>query len=93
MERNITEDEYDEYKETEYYEKFHAYFGKELLAYKFIDAEMLEGTGEIKLDVTKFNKFLHTKFGEYEDERGLSTSQLVIREYGQAVYNWVKSVT
>ena len=44
------------------------------------------------LDMTKFDDYLHEKFGEYEDERGLSMKELIAVEYSTAAANFVESM-
>ena len=60
-------------------------------AHKFIGHLMfLTGKG-FKLDIIKFDNFLHEKFGEYEEERDMSMKDLIETEYGEAAVHFVES--
>jgi len=43
------------------------------------------------LNITKFDDYLHEKFGEYEEERGMSMKELIAVEYSAAAVNFVES--
>lgn len=45
--------------------------------------------GKIKLDIVKFDDWLHRKHGDYEDE-GMSMSDLILSEYGKSAHSFIK---
>ena len=46
---------------------------------------------KIKLDVSEFDNLMHERHGEFEEERGMSTLDLIEAEYGENAKDWVES--
>ena len=65
------------------------YFGIKA-ANKFIDPSLTLISGKIVLDIFAFDDFLHEKHGEYEEEQGISMSELITKEYGERAKNFIK---
>ena len=64
------------------------YFGIKA-ANKFIDTTMTQIFDRIVLDIIAFDDFLHEKHGEYEEEQGISMSELITKEYGAAANSFI----
>ena len=60
-------------------------------AHKFIDHLMFLADKGFKLDLMKFDNFLHKKFGEYEEEKNFSMKDLIEAKYGEAAVHFVES--
>lgn len=58
---------------------------------RFIDGMMSAMWGYIIIDITKFDDFLHNKFGEYDD-KGLSMRELVIQEYDKNAADFINTL-
>lgn len=68
---------------------FQAYFGVSFG--QFYDGFMSVATKSIKIDVFKFDDFLHRKYGEYENS-GLSMKTVIIKHYGEDASNFINSL-
>jgi len=47
--------------------------------------------GVAVLDVIGLDDLLHERFGNYEEERGMSMKELIEAEYGQIAVDWVET--
>ena len=58
-------------------------------ANRFIDPTMTQILGKITLDLFALDDYLHTKHGEYEEEQGISMSELITKEYGASANSFI----
>jgi hypothetical protein len=61
--------------------------GKKVL---YIDVMLSIAFGRPVLDFWKFDDFLHQIYGEYEDERGLSMHELLVKEKGAGFAGYIR---
>ena len=68
-----------------------SYFGIKA-ANKFIEPVISHLSGRIVLNIIALDAFLHEKHGEYEEEQGISMSELITKEYGVRANNFVEQM-
>jgi hypothetical protein len=68
---------------------FEAYFGASFG--QFYDGFMSVLTKTIKIDLIKFDNYLHKKYGQYENE-GLSMNTAIVKYYGEPAKNFIESL-
>jgi len=44
------------------------------------------------LDIIKLDNLLHKRFGNYEEEKNMSMSELVEAEYGKEARKWIDNI-
>lgn len=47
---------------------------------------------EAKIDIIKFDDWLHKQFGEYEEKEKISMKQLIQREYGKKAVSFIEKL-
>lgn len=47
-------------------------------------------TGKVRLDIIKFDDWLHVKHGNYEVDKNVSMAQLVAKEYGISARSFIE---
>lgn len=60
-------------------------------AIKFADEILTSVYRSVKIDLFKFDLWLHEKHGEYE-EKGMSMSDIIKLEYGKLAYEFIIKV-
>ena len=73
----------------EFHKNMNKHFGIKTDVQKYVDVLVSAITGQISMDVIKFDDWLHERHGNYEEERGISMADLIKKEYGQASYSFV----
>ena len=75
----------------EYFAGMKKHFGFKQGSNQFIDVQMLQlDTSRIRIDVCKFDDWLHEQFGEYEEVRGQSMAELIEERYGREARSFVQ---
>ena len=74
--------------------QFHQGIHKHLRFYghagSFLDTLFLQ-LGQVKIDIYALDDLLHSRHGDFEDA-GMSTADVLIKEYGQAAHDFIKSL-
>ena len=47
---------------------------------------------EIRIDIFKFDDWLHEQIGEYEENDKISMNQALVKHYGQEASNFIKNL-
>ena len=55
----------------------------------YLDSRLMCATRQLELDILKLDDLLHSRHGNYEQDSGLSMSELIVREYGIAANTFV----
>jgi hypothetical protein len=75
----------------EFSRKMHDYFGISN-AVKYLDTTMSALDMSPVLDPMLFDDYLHEKFGNYDDEDGMSMAELIENKYGKEAREFVESM-
>jgi len=49
-------------------------------------------TGKVSIDVCLLDGYLHTKYGDYETEKGWSMKECILHHYGQNAVDFILSI-
>lgn len=69
--------------------RFNTLFGVEFR--KFYDGILTIAFGALKIDILKFDDYLHEKHGQYEEKR-MSMEELITKEYGTKARNLIQEL-
>ena len=79
----------EEAKEKAIKTNFESYFGVSFG--QFYDGFMSVATKSLKIDMFKFDDYLHKKHGQYEDQ-GLSMNTAIVKYYGKPAKDFIESL-
>jgi hypothetical protein len=60
-------------------------------ANRFLDEIFLQLRREVRIDVIKFDDWLHAKHGEYEND-GQSMEEVITKHYGEPATTFIRSL-
>jgi len=67
------------------------HFGIKTGVQEYVDTLLYSGTKKIKLDIVRFDDWLHEKHGEYENEKSMSMSELIESKHGKNAVDFILS--